>query len=106
MVLSFIAVVVYFFLLAFQEKEGLSIISFLLLIIIIRIIVVYVRDPEWDNQIKSIVALRLDALTTGVLAGFVHIYFKDHWNRYAKSFLFTGIILLVAASVYFCLKRM
>ena len=83
-----------------------SIISFLLLIVMIRVIVVSVNNPEWDNQIKRIVVLRLDALTTGVLAGFIHLYYRDHWNRYANLFLFIGITLLTAASIYFCLKRM
>lgn len=98
-----------FFYWLFRKKKGYqlaSIISFLLVIVAIRVIVVYVGNPEWDNQIKRIVVLRLDALTTGVLAGFVHLYFKDYWSRYTKLFLFTGVILLAATSIYFCLKRM
>ncbi|HET6767726.1 MAG TPA: acyltransferase [Chitinophagaceae bacterium] len=98
-----------FFYWLFRNKKGYqitSIISFLLLILAIRIIVVYISNPEWDNQIKRIVVLRLDALTTGVLAGFVHLYFKDYWSCNAKWFLFTGVILLAATSIYFCLKRM
>ena len=93
----------------FRKRQGYqlgSIISFLLLIVIIRFIVVYTTNPEWETQIRRIVALRLDALITGVFAGFIHLYFKDYWTRYAKLFLFIGITLLAAASIYFYLKTM
>jgi peptidoglycan/LPS O-acetylase OafA/YrhL len=93
----------------FRKRKGYqlaSIISFVSLVVTIRIIVVCVSNPEWDDQIRRVVALRLDALTTGVLAGFIHLYFKDYWNRYAKLFLFIGLTLLAVASIYFCLKRM
>jgi len=83
-----------------------AIISFLLLIIILRIIVVYISNPEWDSYIRRLTPLRLDALITGVLSGFIHVYFKDHWIRYTKLSLVIGIMLLIAASVYFCCKQM
>jgi len=75
------------------------------LIVILRVTVVSINNPEWDDYIKRIVPLRLDALATGVLAGFIHIHFKDLWDRYAKAFLWTGLVLFAAASVYFLFKR-
>lgn len=89
-----------------QKKYQLvAILSFLLLIVTLRVIVVAVSNPEWDDYIKRIVPLRLDALATGVLAGFIHIYFKDFWDRYAKALLWTGLALLTATSIYFLFKR-
>ena len=89
-----------------KKYQFCVIISFLLLIIILRIIVVYVSNPEWDSSIRRLTPLRLDALITGVLSGFIHLYFKDHWIRYTKLCLVTGIVLFIAASVYFCFKQM
>jgi peptidoglycan/LPS O-acetylase OafA/YrhL len=92
----------------FRNKKNyqlVAILSFLLLIVILRIIVVSITNPEWDDYIKRIVPLRLDALATGVLAGFIHIHFKDYWRRHVKTFLWTGLVLFTMASIYFLFKR-
>ncbi|HEU5167116.1 MAG TPA: acyltransferase [Chitinophagaceae bacterium] len=88
-----------------KNYQLVAILSFLLVIVTLRVIVVAVSNPEWDDYIKRIVPLRLDALATGVLAGFIHIHFKDWWGRNAKAFLGSGLILFAAVSVYFLFKR-
>jgi len=88
-----------------KKYQLVAIVSFLLLVVALRVIVVSISNPEWDDYIKRIVPLRLDALATGVLAGFIHIHFKERWDRFAKVFLWTGLVLLVASSIYFLFKR-
>ncbi len=98
-------VLIYWFSINKKNYHLVAILSFLLLIVILRVAVVSINNPEWDDYIKRIVPLRLDALATGVLAGFIHIHFKDWWDRYAKAFLWSGLVLLAAASIYFLFKR-
>lgn len=66
---------------------------------------------EWDLIFRKQVFTRLDSLMFGVLGAFCQYYYNDHFLRYKKTLLCSGLFLFVAikyfvitpvGSLYFC----
>ena len=80
-----------------------GIIIAIVLITVFRIVIVIVYNPDWNEDIRMIVPLRLDSLMTGVLMAYIHIYYKWGWYKHAAILFRWGIGLFLLASAWLCL---
>ncbi len=93
----------------FSGKTSLDIRrSFLLLSLVfligptlLRYIHVHVENPTWDQGVRKIMVLRLDAIMFGMLAAWVKREWPTIWPNIAKPLLIPGLILIGWASWLF-----
>jgi peptidoglycan/LPS O-acetylase OafA/YrhL len=78
-----------------------AIVSFILLIIFIRVMTAPFNNQEWDRGVRRVVVFRLDAIMTGVLAAYLHVHYQDFWRKHKKKLLYCGLFLLLLLSASF-----
>lgn len=61
----------------------------------------YQTLEAWDNHLRKQVSTRMDSLMYGVLGAYISVYFKNAWNEFSKPLLVLGLIILMAAKVYY-----
>jgi peptidoglycan/LPS O-acetylase OafA/YrhL len=79
----------------------LGIISFMLLILVFRVINHFNNDSEWDSGIRRVVVFRMDAIMTGVLAAMLHLDGPQIWKKFKTICLIAGLSLLMVLSRFF-----
>lgn len=84
--------------LMYHKRITMIILAWIFLITLLRIAIVYTRNPSWDFGIRMMVPFRLDSLMTGVLAAWVKIRFSNVWSRYTNRFFYAGVLMLVICS--------
>ena len=77
-------------------KEGknyliVAMVSFISLILLIRMAGVYLNDLDWESGIRRVVIFRLDAIMIGVLGAYFHINYQQKWYQVRKTVLYLGL---------------
>lgn len=71
-----------------------------------RFVAVELFDPSWDEGVRKVVLLRLDALMIGVLAGWLSYEHQlPKMLEGARPFVLGAVILVVAIGVFFLAAR-
>lgn len=92
----------------FKTKNKQKILLFVMLLIIfiitlIRIMKVndenYFNIDYWDLNLRKQVITRFDSLFYGGLIAYMFLNYADFFKRYAKRFLWIGIVLLIASKI-------
>jgi peptidoglycan/LPS O-acetylase OafA/YrhL len=68
-----------------------AIVSFIFSILLIRMVGVYLNDPEWESGIRRVVIFRLDAIMIGVLGAYLHLNYQQKWYQIRKIVLWLGL---------------
>jgi len=68
-----------------------AMVSFIILILLIRMTGAYFYDLEWESGIRRVVIFRLDAIMVGVLGAYLHINYKHKWYQVRKTVLYLGV---------------
>ncbi|MBC7881129.1 MAG: acyltransferase [Anaerolineae bacterium] len=79
-----------------QATLLMTILSVVVAVTAVRCAYVYWLDPAWDNEVRRIVVLRLDALIYGVFGAYLVRYHEQFWHRERYTSFIVGTGLLVS----------
>ena len=82
----------------------ITLMLFLSLIVIARIIFVGLYQPLWDKQVRKITFFRLDAIFWGVFFAYINFYKPNIWVLLKKYGLAIGSIIIAFSIYYFEIK--
>ena len=68
----------------FKKKSTsllIAIFVFMVLPLLVRAILVFTSNIEWDAGFRKMLFIRLDGIAIGVLSAFINYYFSDFWTK-------------------------
>ena len=86
-----------------DKKKNLliSILSFLFIIFVLRLVVVIAVDPPWDAGLRRVTQTRLDSIVLGVLFSYIAYYHKEWWKAKANLMALIGLGLTLFSILYY-----